>query len=331
MHTLPRLWPLLGRRDTVTSSTGWIALLLCLISTSTFNTFAKSLTGTLSPLSLIFISEILTLAFVGLSFGLWPVIHQLIRLERKTLIPLVIMGCFSGVAGPYLWFRGLMETTAMSATFFSKVELIFMLILASTYIHEKVTRRHVMASLIILFGVIVIALRGFTDGIHVQRGDLIIVASVLCYSLGSSIFRRHLSHIKPELAVFARSMTAICAFFLASPFLQHPFIEELQHFPRFLIPTLLSFALISRFLSTFTFYEAIEHIPVSVVYPTLMLEVVGSALLAHMVLGETLAWYHVVGGAFVLLGNLRLHKLGVHDDDQHLEQHAVERLAHRAS
>jgi drug/metabolite transporter (DMT)-like permease len=102
-------------------------------------------------------------------------------------------------------------------------------------------------------------------------------------------------------------------------------------FPSYLIPTLLSFAFISRFLNTFTFYEAAEHLALSVLYPVLMLEVIGSALLAHVILGEQLAWYHVAGGLLIIVGNIALQKYGVHADEKHLEQHAVERLAHRAS
>jgi drug/metabolite transporter (DMT)-like permease len=333
MLQVNRYWPYVHwKHETMGSqAAGWMALTLSLFCGSTFTPFAKTLSGSLSPLVLLFISEILTLTFVSFSFGLLPMFRQLARCDRKTLVPLLLMGLCSGVAGPFLWFTGLEHTSAVNAIFFGKIELVFLLLLASFYIHERVTRTHLLASAVILAGVIIIALRGFTDGVNFQIGDLAIMGSAFCYALGSSIFRRRLSHLHPELAVLSRALVAISAFFLLSPFINHTLIGEAKAFPAYLLPTLFSFAFISRFLNTFTFYEAAEHLPLTIIYPVMMLDVVASAILAHFILGESLAWFHVVGGAFIIAGNLLLHRLGVHDDDQHLEQHAVERLAHRTS
>jgi hypothetical protein len=51
---------------------GWIALGVMVLSSSTYNAFAKVLTGVLSPITLVFMSEMLTGFFVLLSFGTVP-------------------------------------------------------------------------------------------------------------------------------------------------------------------------------------------------------------------------------------------------------------------
>lgn len=331
MLVLKRHWPYVHWRSDGELAAGWTSLGVTILCGATFTPFAKSLSAHLSPLSLLFISEVLTLAFVSMSFGIVPMLRKLAEFDRKTLLPIIAMGLASGVAGPFLWFYGLQSTSAVNAVFFGKLELVFLLFLAATFVGERITSRHVIASIIILFGTTIIGLKGFTDGMELALGDVAIIGSAFCYSLGSCIFRKYLVHLAPEIPVLARAITAISAFFLASPFLHHPFIAEVQQFPSALLPILIGFAFVSRFLNTFAFYETAERLELSVIYPLLMIEVLLSALLATVMLGETLVWYHLVGGLFIIGGNVALQTFGVHDDEEHLEKHAVQRIAHRAT
>lgn len=333
MIQLTRSWPFLHWQNIgmETRAAGWMAVGISLVSGSTFTPFAKALSGALTPLTLVFVSELLTLSFVALSFGIIPMLRELARSDKTTLRALLGVGIASGVLGPLLWFAGLQYTSAVNAIFFGKVEAVFLLFLASKFVHEKVTRGHVLASGITILGGVVIALKGFTDGLMLAPGDLMIIASAMSYSLGSCIFRKYLSHVKTQIAVLARAIIAISAFFLISPFIERAFIDEVISFPPYLIPTLLGFAFISRFLNTFAFYEAAERLELSVMYPVFMLDAIGSAVVAHLILGETLHWYHVFGGALILLGNFVLYRLGIHRSEEHLEEHAVQRVAMRAA
>ena len=315
------------RRETLSErATGGLYLGVSTLSASSFNSFAKTLTGAFSALTLLFVSELLTAFFVLFSFGCVPTLKRILRLKSADLRWMIVMGCLSGIAGPMLWFTGLSFTTAINAGFFGKSEMIFLLLLAHFVLREKITSAHFAAIITVLAGITVISLHGFTEGLSLQKGDLLIMLAALCYGTGNIVFRKKLSHIEPHLVLFSRSCTAIATFFLISPFLQHPFIQEVRAFPLVLLPALIGFGFISRFLNSVTYYQAIERLPVTTVSLVGTLDIIGSMLFAFLYLGEPILWYHYLGGTFILLGNILLELLGTHPSEEHLEQHLKQRM-----
>lgn len=305
---------------------GGIALGVSTLAGSTFAAIAKQLRTALSALSLLFVSEILTGFFVLFSFGFVPVMKSFARMDKSKFKWLALMATFSGIGGPLLWFSALSYTTAVNAAFFAKTEMIFLMVLANVVLHEKITRAHVAAIASVIAGIIVISLQGFTDGLTLKFGDFLVILSVLCYAAGNITFRAKLHGIEPHLALFSRSTLAVTMFFLASPFIDHPFIEEVSAFPLTLVPALIGFAFISRFLNSVTYYIAIDRIPISTVSLVSTLDIIGSTVFAYLYLGEPMYWYHYLGGVFILLGNILLELLGTHPTEEHLEDHLKQRL-----
>lgn len=202
-----------------------------------------------------------------------------------------------------------------------------MLTLASLLLKEKITRAHIAAILSVIAGMVIISLRGLTEGVSFHIGDLMVVASVLCYATGNITFRSKLHGvIEPHIALVTRSAVAVTTFFLLLPFIEHPLISELMLFPLALVPVLLIFAFVSRFLNSVTFYMALDRLPVTTVSLVSTLDIIGSIAFAFLYLGEPVFWYHYFGGAFIVLGNILLELLGTHPTQKHLEQHLKQRL-----
>lgn len=312
MLSLSHHWPLLRWRKEPLSHTaiGWVALGVAIAGGSTFNGFAKVLTGALSPLSLLVLSEVLTLTFVMVTFGLLPTVKQLLSLKKNQVVPMLLMGVCSGICGPMLWFTGLEYTGAINAAFFGKMEVVFLIVLAHVFLKECFSRGHALASTTVVAGVLTIVFQGFTQSLDIRFGDMLILFAALSYSTGNIIFRKFLVDVPPQAVLFSRCLTAIVAFFLASPFLSHPLVEELRAFPLALIPAVIGFGFLSRFLNSFSFYEAIERLPVSTVSLVGSLEIVGGALFAYLYVGEALLWYHFAGGALILSGTILLELSG---------------------
>lgn len=316
-------WPFIRWKSESASNAaiGGIALTVTTLSGATFNGFAKKLTSALSPLSLLFLSEVLTAFFVLFSFGVLPTIKSILHLNRKELFWVTIVGALTGVIGPFLLFAGLTYTTAINAGLFGNMQMVFMVVLAHFILKEKMTSAHYSASFTILAGTVIISLKGFTDGLTLQFGDALIIASGLAYAYGSIYYRKFLFHVEPHIALFSRSIIAIVTFFIVSPFVPHPFIAEMHALPSSLIPTLIGFAFIARFLNSVTFYESIKRLDVTTVSLVGSLGVIASTLFAYLYLGEPIAWYHFVGGAFIILGTVLLELLGAHPTSEHLEKH----------
>jgi len=315
------------RRESLSEKAiGGIALGVSTLAGSTFAAFAKHLRSAFSAITLLFVSELLTGFFVIFSFGFLPVVREFLKIERKKIKWLLLMAAFSGIGGPLLWFSALSFTSAVNAAFFSKTEMIFMMVMANLILKQSITRAHVAAIASVLSGIIIISLHGFTEGLSLRLGDVLVICSVVCYAAGNITFRSKLHGIEPHVALLSRSLTAVTVFFLVSPFIEHPFISEVMNFPPMLIPTLIGFAFVSRFLNSITYYVALDRIPVPTVSLVSSLDIIGSTLFAFIYLNEPIMWYHYLGGAFIVLGNVLLELLGTHPSKEHLESHLKQSL-----
>ncbi|MEI8230514.1 MAG: DMT family transporter [Candidatus Peregrinibacteria bacterium] len=281
---------------------GWIALGIMILSGSTNASFGKQIGETFSPLSMLFLSELCLLLFSLLSFGIVPIWEKLCSMRRSLLLPLITAGTINGILGPVLWFTGLQRTSAVNTELFGMTEMLFLMIFGVFIIHQSLRRSHWIGGMIILLGIITVALRGFTDGLELQSGDLSIILACICYAVGGTIIGKYLRSLPPQIIIVTRSLTALTFFFLLSPFITRSFLSEVSQFPVELIFALLSYGFISRFLLVFSYYEAIEHLPIATVSLLSTLTVAGGALFAHFYLGETVAWYQTLGAAIIIAG-----------------------------
>lgn len=323
-------WPFLSwKSQEVSSQTiGWASLFVSITAASTYNSFAKVLGGTFSGLTLLFLSEALMGTFVVISFGLMPTLKRLIGLPTKMICAMIVVGLLSSTLAPLLFFQGLQSTSAVNASLFSNSEMVFLILLAVFVLREEFTRIHALSISTIAAGMLVITLQGGgIFGLH--RGDLLILLSGLTFASGSMIYRTLLHHLEPHVILLVRSTTAVCCFFLVSPFIEHPLIEEIQAMPLALLPVLIAFGFMSRFLNVFTFYEALERLPVTTVSMFSNFAIIASALFAHFYLGEPITIFHMIGGGMILAGGLLLEFVGTHPSEQHLENHLRQRQGHR--
>lgn len=318
------------RRDAgSTAFVGGTFLTVNIFASATYNVFAKALSGSLPPMAMLFVSESLTLFFALLFFGTFPTIRHLVRLDRRSILPMLAIGVTNGIVAPLLWFTGLQYTTAVNAVLFGNAEMVFLIVFAVLFLKEKWTHAHTMSIAAISFGIVIIGMRGFTEGVQLRMGDILLILASCSFATGSFIFRKLLNHADARLVLFMRSLLPVVVFFLLSPFATIPFITELRVLPLTLIPALIGFGLISRFMNTFTFYQAMERLKVTTVSLVSNLTLIVGVVFAHFILNEPVYGYHWIGGIFVVLGTLLLELTGSHPAGAHMEPHLTERKISR--
>ncbi|MDD5041634.1 MAG: DMT family transporter [Candidatus Peribacteraceae bacterium] len=291
-----------ARRHLCSSTIGWIALTVMILSGSTTTAFGKKLTEYFSPLSMLFLSEIMLLIFAILTFGFFPMMKKIRRVHPAVMLPLLTAGVLNGVVAPVFWFTGLERTFAVNSQLFSNAETLFLILFGMLLMHSFPKRTQWFGGAIIFAGLLTVALRGFTTEINIGSGDMLIVLSGCFYGLGGALIRKYLRHMEPQIIIVARSCTAIAFFFLLSPFIAHPFAAELTSFPLEYLGVLIGYGLISRFLLIFSYYESIERLPLASV-SLLGTVTVGTGLFfAHAFLGESITWYQEAGAALIILG-----------------------------
>ncbi len=326
-------WPFVQfrtQKHSQSETLGWMFLSCNIMFSATYNIFAKMLSDTMSPLSLLFFSEALTIFFTLFFFGAVPVIKQVLSLPRTKLAPMLTIGLTNGILGPILWFSGLHSTSAVNASLFGNAEMMFMMFMAVLILKEEWTLMHFVSTLSIVLGITTICLHGFTDGLTFQIGDALLLLSSFSFATGSIVFRKYLHGTDPQLAVFMRSVVPVAMFFLIAPFFPSPLLHDVSTLSLTLIGALFAFGLISRFLNTFTFYESIDRLPVSTVSLFSNLTMIVAIGLAHAILGENIEFYHVLGGALIVLGTILIELRGAHAaTEEQLESHLTERKTSR--
>jgi drug/metabolite transporter (DMT)-like permease len=309
---------------------GWLALVTTTIAGSTYSAFAKDISRALSPWSLLFLSEFLTLLFVTASFGCIPLLQQTYRLSKEILLPLFIIAILNSALAPLLWFTGLQGTAAVNASLFGSSDVFFLIILATIILRESIGRAHIAAAGCIALGIVFVALRGFEEHVTLQWGDVLILMASFNYSVGSIVFRKYLHHIEPQIVIFFRSCVALGIFFITSLFVPHPLLHEMRSFPLNLVPALLGFAFIARFLNVFMYYIAIDRLEVTTVSIFNSLSIVLGPVFAFILIEERLHWYHFVAGGFLFIGTLLFEFIGVHPTKTH-HRNYLDRRIHNAS
>ncbi len=202
-------------------------------------------------------------------------------------------------------------------------------LLAIVVLRETFTRVHALSICAMVGGIITIALRGFTSGFVLQPGDALIILSGMTYAVGSITYRRFLHHCDHSILLRVRSLVAVSCFLILLPFYETSLLAEVRALPLAIIPVLLGFGFLSKFLNVFGFYEALERLEVTTVSLTMNLSVIVSVVFAHWFLGEGIYAYHYVGGALLLLGTFMLEFAGTHQTEEQLEGHLRQRQVHR--
>lgn len=307
------------RRHALCSSTvGWIALTVMILSGSTTTSFGKQLTEYFSPLSMLFLSEVMLLLFAVLSFGFLPILRHLKRLHPSVLLPLITAGVLNGVLAPVFWFSGLEQTFAVNSQLFGNAETLFLLLFAVLLMRQVPKRSQWFGGTIVFLGLLTVALKGFSEHIAIARGDMLIVLAGCFYGLGGVLIRKFLRNLEPQVIIVARACCAIVFFFALSPFIAHPFVLELRSFPWELLSVLLGYGLISRFLLIFSYYESLERLPLPTVSLVGTVGVATSLLFAHWYLGEAILWYQTCGAALIILGALVVQWSNIHKLEDHV-------------
>ncbi len=308
---------------------GWTMLFLMLAANSTYSAFAKVLTGSLSPLSLVFLSEVLTALFLALSFGLLPIIRELRSLPRTKFIPLIFVGITSSLAAPFLLFYGLHRSPAVSAILFGNTEMLFLLVFATVLLGEKLHRVHYASAALIVVGLVSVALHGMSTSLTLRAGDIALIFSGIFFAIGDVIFRKYLIDLHVHTVVLGRSIVAILGCAIAVLFAPGFFVTEVRAFPMSLFPILIGFVLISRYINLFCFYEALEKLPVSVMSLTSNLSIVVSILFSSWFLSEAIHAYQIFGGLVIIAGALLIEVFEKHGRNDHRIAHWKQTKSHR--
>lgn len=272
-----------------------------LILYGTYNAFAKTLTVYLSPISLLLLSEALTALFVVITIGLLPLTQILFKSTGKHILVAIAIGILSSGIAPLLWFNGLTQTSAANASILAGSTVIFSLFFDWLLMRERANALQITGATVVFLGIATVSL-GSDASIAAHIGDLYIIAKGVFFGLGTALFKKYLTGMNPEAALFLRSITGIVFALAISAFLAHPFAAEISSFPIEQITMLLAFVFFSRFLHLTFFYGALDRTSANKVALISHATPLSGMFFAVLIVGEHLTGFHFIGGMLIIVG-----------------------------
>jgi len=127
------------------------------------------------------------------------------RLPRKDVPLLVLISCAGAVAAPVAYYYGLQGTTAANASLLSNSESVFTVLIAFSFLGERLTRRGYLALLGIVLGAFTVTTQlelGNLGGVEYLAGNLLLILGTFFWGVdnnGSTVLSRR-SRIIPMIS-----------------------------------------------------------------------------------------------------------------------------------
>jgi len=227
--------------------------------------------------------------------------HRLGELSQRHLFAAGVTG-LALAAHFATWFESLSWTSVAASVTIVQSQPIFVVAGAWLLLNERVTRRTVAGVVVAILGVVVMSLGDFVSGTAVGArplygNALALVGAFMAagYVLAGRSLRQRLPLLPYVTVVYGVAAVALLAVALVqgSPLLGYENREWLLFLAMAIGPGILGHTLVNYSLA---------HIESSLVSVTLLVEPLGSALLALLLLSEVPSLWTVIGGAVVLGG-----------------------------
>ncbi|MBM89458.1 MAG: EamA family transporter [Gammaproteobacteria bacterium] len=198
----------------------------------------------------------------------------------------------------FLFFWGLKFLPVAEAIGLSFIAPLIALYLATVILHEKISSRSVIASLIGLCGTIIIVigrLSGEYDN-ETGKGIISILLSAVLYAYNLILQRQQALVAEPLEIAFFHNCTVIFVFGCLSPFLA--IIPSASHAPQIALASILG--LVSLLMMSWAYARA----PANILIPVEYTAFVWAVILGWLVFEETVTITTVIGTLLIVLGCL---------------------------
>src|SRR3989344_539312 len=135
---------------------------------------------------------LIILSFILLT-GKWQLVKTL---KKRQYIWLITIGIIGGSIPFYLFFTGLSTIPAINAAMIHKSLVLWVAVLASIFLKEKITKLHILAILVLFSSnYLVGGFKGFTF----STGELYILLATLFWSVETIVAKKILSEVDPDI------------------------------------------------------------------------------------------------------------------------------------
>ena len=272
----------------------WVsAALLSVFFWSTYSIFSKYLLQFTIPETLILLSQLFSILTVLLFFWLIPELKETLKVDKKTRTALIWVALCSSVFGPLLFMKWLSETLAINAIVTSRLSSLFIGIIWFVRLWERCTWKWVIWTSLMFAGILCITMEWFSVWFSVDTWVWYVAAAAIASALWSVIYKKYLFDIKPEVVILLRYMIAFLIFVFVVPIMLNVYHDVWIWFQGDTRIYFVWLALIPIVGAIYLWYEALDHLPVSLAWAISLLTPFSGMILAYIFLNEWLYIYHL--------------------------------------
>lgn len=258
---------------------------------------AKSLVDHASPLTLTSLRWLI--AIVALLPMVWWKEKKLLP-SRAALLPLFLMGISGVVLFNIFQFLALERTTSTNVGLISSLNTISIAFFSFVFLNEKMNKLQALSMLFSLFGVLLVLSMGNIDfllSFQFNLGDLWMIAAVCVWGIYSVCSKWAMKTTSPLMSTL---YSGIFGLLVLLPFNLKDFtIFNVNHS---FILSLLYTGLISTVVCMVLWSIGIQKLGATTSGVFLNFNPIFTALLAFLILGESISWTQGIGGLIVILG-----------------------------
>lgn len=224
-------------------------------------------------------------------------LHLLIN--KKYFFSLLLIAFFGTTLSNILFFYGVRLTSGINSAILLQIEPIYALFIGYLLLNERITLRQIISTFIIIFGTILVVYQGT---LKLNWGDLLVLATPLCYQIGHFFSKRLLrrNDLSPLFIAAGRTLYGGIFLFVLSQ------IVGIHEFDRLkeanILAILFFYGVVVYALTYYTFYESIKRINLSKATAIISAYPAVSIILAWFILREVPDLYQMSGFIIILLG-----------------------------
>lgn len=253
------------------------------------------------PVFLAFIEIFAAMVMITFYMGIKTIWKQTKQLDRCEVITMVACSILSSVLGPLFFLRGLDETTGINASLLVNLNPLFLGLFAVFFLKEEFTKHLLLGGGLMLFGILVLSTRGFTEHITFNFGDIFIMCSAASYSGGDILFKKYIHTKKLDLLVGLRAIIGSSILGLMVALFFREDVKSIIHLQGYL-GLILIYAFVAIIITLTLHYWALENI--SLLNNALIgisSPIIG-IIYSNVFLEEAIIIPHVVSVAIIMIG-----------------------------
>ncbi len=225
-----------------------------------------------------------------------------IRWTRRMLLAASVGGIFFA-CDIALWNTALLNTSVANAVLLGNTAPIWVGLGAIVLFHQRLGRQFWWGLALALAGAgLIVGVELYGPG-SATLGNLLALTASLFYACYLLVTQRARTRLDALSYFWLAAVASLFTLFSMTVVLD----QSLAVPPSALLP-LLGLGIVTHTFGWLSLNYAQGHLPASLVAPSLLGQPVIASLLAIPVLGETLAWFQVVGGAIVMAGIFLVHR-----------------------